>query len=172
MLEPIYQVLDSILGVFFKLSNNDSFNVMFGVLVMAILISAIIVFITSKVVDQREIRKMKEKMSKLQEKAREAQKKNDAKELSKINKELLAMQSKMMSNSIRPMLFTMVPIILIFSWMRQYHYLTSYIESHGYLVALPFSLPIWGSKLEWLGWYILCSIPASSLIRKILKVEM
>lgn len=35
---------------------------------------------------------------------------------------------------------------------------------------LPFTLPIWGSHLGWLGWYILFSIPITSVFRKALGV--
>jgi uncharacterized membrane protein (DUF106 family) len=131
-----------------------------------------VVFVTSRVVDQREMKRIKAKLAKYQEKAREAQKKNNMSEFKKLNKEIMSLQSKMMANSFKPMIFTMIPIILIFSWLRHYDYLAAYIKTNGYLVSLPFSLPIWGSKLNWLGWYILCSIPISTLIKKIFKLEM
>ena len=37
-------------------------------------------------------------------------------------------------------------------------------------VNLPFPLPIWGSHIGWLGWYILISIPFTTLFRKALGV--
>lgn len=37
-------------------------------------------------------------------------------------------------------------------------------------VNLPFSMPIWGERLGWLGWYILFSIPLTSVFRKVLGV--
>ncbi len=37
-------------------------------------------------------------------------------------------------------------------------------------VNLPFSMPIWGDRLGWLGWYILFSIPLTSVFRKGLGV--
>ncbi len=38
------------------------------------------------------------------------------------------------------------------------------------VVELPFSLPIWGSHIGWLGWYILVSIPLTTTIRKLLGI--
>ena len=38
------------------------------------------------------------------------------------------------------------------------------------VVNLPFSLPIWGSNIGWLGWYILVSIPMSTVFRKALGI--
>jgi uncharacterized membrane protein (DUF106 family) len=163
--------MDLIFGIPFHLSGNDRFNVMFGVFVISTLVSAIIVIITSKVIDQKEMKELRSKMAKFQEKARAAQKKKDTKQLSKVNKEMMSLQSKMMSKSLKPMIYTMIPIILIFSWLSQYGYLKSFIELHGYVVVLPFSLPIWGTKLKWLGWYILCSFATSPLIKKVFNIE-
>lgn len=39
------------------------------------------------------------------------------------------------------------------------------------IVNLPFSLPWFGNKLGWLGWYILSSLPASIFFRKLLGVS-
>ena len=114
---------------------------------------------------------MKSKMQKFQEKSRQAKRKNDTKELNKLNQEMMGVQTKMMSNSFKPMLYTMVPIIIIFSWLGKYEYIKSFIETNGYLVSLPFALPIWGSKLEWLGWYILCSFAISPLIKKVFNID-
>jgi len=38
------------------------------------------------------------------------------------------------------------------------------------VVNLPISLPIWGSNIGWLGWYILVSIPFTTVFRKTLGI--
>jgi len=38
------------------------------------------------------------------------------------------------------------------------------------VVNLPFSMPFYGNKLGWLGWYILVSIPLTTIFRKALGV--
>jgi len=38
------------------------------------------------------------------------------------------------------------------------------------VVNLPFSMPFYGNKLGWLGWYILVSIPMTTVFRKALGV--
>lgn len=168
----MYTPLDSVFWILFHLTANSKLNMIFGVMLMSLLVSAIITVITAKVQDQKELKKLKEKMSRLQEKLKVAQKKNDTKQANKISKEMMTMQSTMMSQTMKPMLYTFVPIIIIFGWLRQYPDLQNFIEIQGYLVTLPFALPHWGSKLGWLGWYIMCSFPASSLLRKILKMDV
>jgi uncharacterized membrane protein (DUF106 family) len=39
------------------------------------------------------------------------------------------------------------------------------------LVGMPFPLPVFGYHLNWLGWYILCTLPATWILRKLLGVE-
>lgn len=164
---PLYGILDLVFGWMFKLTDNQDFNTMFGILAMAIVISSIITIITSKVVDQAAMKKHKEKMKLYQERLRIAQKNKNEKEMKKIQSKLMKTQSFMMSSSFKPMIYTMIPIILIFGWL-------SYsFPRDDTIVTLPFTLrPLpWGTELGWFGWYILCSFATSILVKKVLRVE-
>lgn len=165
VIEAIYGALNSTLGIVFRLTGVQPLDTIIGIFLIASALSALILAIQAKVVDQREMREIKERMAKLQEKMREAQKKNNAKEMAKIQKEMLSAQSKMMNMSFKPMLYYFPPIILIFSW------LSSTLPSSAYIVTLPFALPVYGDKLGWLGWYILCSFTSSPVLKKIMNVE-
>jgi len=170
MFEFFYDVMDATLGIFFNLSGSEKFNLMFGVFAVSVLVSALIVFITAKVIDQKEMKRMKARIAKYQEKIKEAQKKNDMKQVGRLQKEMLRDQGAIMSKSFRPMFYTMIPIILIFTWLR--HKIPN--GPDDYILTLPFSfLKAGGSNISlgWLGWYILCSFPASTLIKKIFKIE-
>lgn len=168
MIEILYTIMDATLGIFFSLSGSEKFNVIFGVSVISTLVSAIIVFITAKVVDQKEMKELKARMAKYQEKIKEAQQKKELKQMSKLQKEMMRDQGTMMSKSLKPMFYTMIPIILIFSWLS--HKIPN--GPNDYILTMPFSLTGESNiALGWLGWYILCSIPASMLIKKIFKIE-
>jgi uncharacterized membrane protein (DUF106 family) len=168
----IYQPLDPIFGVFFHLTGNDQFNAMFGVFMMALVLSTMINLVTSRVIDQREMKRLKEELADYQKKIKEAQKKGDMKVLNRLQKQMMEKQSTMMTKSFKPMMYTFLPIILIFGWLRHYDYLSAYIATQGYLVRLPFALPKFGTTLGWLGWYIMSSFPCSTLTKKIMKLEM
>ena len=169
--ESIYRVTDVLLSPLFHLTSNQEFNILFGVFLVATIVSAIITFVTAKVVDQKEMKRYKELLKKYQDKMVKAQKKGDMKTTKKAQSKLMGVQSEMMKNSFAPMLYTMPPIILIFSWLRQYEYLQSYIAVQGYAVLLPFTLPKFGASLGWLGWYILCSFATSITIKKVFGIE-
>jgi len=169
------EVLDPILGVFFKLTGNEGFNVMFGIFSVATLISLMIVLITARVMDPKEMKRLKKRVAAYQEKIKEARKKQNIKQVTKLQKQMMADQKQMMTKSFKPMLYTMIPIIIIFSWLRQYEYLQAFVANHGYVVKLPFTMPEALVKnrtdLGWFGWYIFCSLPTSTLIKKILNIE-
>jgi uncharacterized membrane protein (DUF106 family) len=168
-----FSLLDTVLGFFFHLTGNQQFNFMFGVFFIAVIVSIFINVIRSRTIDPKEMKKLREEMADYQERMREAQKKGDMKEFNKVQKEMMARQSAMMARSLKPMMYTSLPVILIFRWLRNYRPLSVFIASHGgALVRLPFVLPHWGNHLGWLGWYILCSFSLSSLIKILLEVEM
>ena len=45
------------------------------------------------------------------------------------------------------------------------------VKFEGYIANLPFSLPIFGNTVGWLGLYIIISMPATFLFRKMLNVD-
>ena len=45
------------------------------------------------------------------------------------------------------------------------------VKFDGYIANLPFSLPIFGNTVGWLGLYIIISMPATFLFRKMLNVD-
>tara|TARA_Y100000031_G_C8169501_1_gene361053 strand:- start:209 stop:742 length:534 start_codon:yes stop_codon:yes gene_type:complete len=171
ILDSVYQVMDWIFWPLFHISSNPKFNAILGVMLISLLISVIIVGITSKIVDQKRMKKLKAKTAKYQETIKKAQKRKNMKKVSSIQKEMMKNQKEMMGMSMKPMMYTMIPIIVIFTWLSQYDFLNDFITQQGYLIALPFTLPKFGATLGWLGWYILCSLPMSVLIKKILKIE-
>ena len=165
ILEPLYAVMDSTLGLLFHLTSSESTGYMVGIFIIAALISLFITLVTSRVVDQRRMRMVKEKTKELQEKLKKAQKAGDTKEIAKINREMMTVQREMMGNAFKPMMYTMIPIFLVFSWLRHT------VPPDATVVMLPFELPRYGSSLGWFGWYILSSFAVSPLLKKILNIE-
>lgn len=171
--KPIFIVFDKTLGLLFGLfGTNEVANVLAGIFLVSALVSGIISFITAKVVDQKEMKVLKDKMSKIQEKLREAEKAGDVKKTAKIQKEMMANSSELWQKSMRPMFFTMIPILLIFTWLRKYEIITTFISQRGENpILLPFDPLVYKDRLGWLGWYILSSFATSPIIRKLFKME-
>jgi len=162
-LEPLYAVMNSTLGVVFKIGGEHSYMV--GIFIISTLVSLFITLVTSRVVDREKMRRIRERMPQLQEKLKEAQREKDSKKMVKINREMLELQREMMANAFKPMLYTMLPLLLLFSWLRYI------MPQNTPVVHLPFELPFYGTTLGWLGWYILSSLLVSPVLKKLLNAE-
>ena len=81
--------------------------------------------------------------------------KDDAVKMMELQKKAMQKNMKYMKHSMKPTLFTFVPIIIIFGWLR-----TTYT---------PIGPLIFG--LNWIWIYIASSIVFSIVLRKILKVH-
>jgi uncharacterized membrane protein (DUF106 family) len=123
---------------------------------MLIAISAILTLITTLLMmhftDQEHIKNLKKRQKELQKEVKEATKKGEHHLLADLNKEMMELSMKLMkaSFSIKQLVITMVPFLIIFKWLR-----TIYTSIYGG----------W-----WILWYILASMVASTLYRKWLKM--
>ena len=165
ILEPLYAVMDATLGLFFHLTADERMNYMVGIFIVSTLVSLFITLVTARVIDQRKMREVKKKMKELQKRLKKAQKAGNMKEVKKINTEMMSVQREMMGTSFKPMFYTMIPIFLVFSWLRYT------VPPSITVVMLPFELPKYGTTLGWFGWYILSSFAVSPLLKKILNIE-
>ncbi|MFQ5976184.1 MAG: EMC3/TMCO1 family protein [Candidatus Hydrothermarchaeales archaeon] len=162
---PFYGVMDLIFGPFFHLTSNAQQNNLIGVLVVSIFVSLVITVATAKLVDQELMKKYKKKLKTYQDQMSKVQKKGDTKKLQKVQGKMMGLQGEMMKLSFKPMIYTMIPIVVIFGWLGHT------IPREVVVATLPFSIPKYGTTLGWLGWYIFASIPTSSLLKKILNIE-
>lgn len=167
----VFSLMDDLLGPFFHLTSNTHLNLLIGVFLVATLISAIIIAISNRMVDQQRMKEIKAEIAKYQKKIKKARDRRDIKKAAALQNEMMKYNREMMGMFLRPMIYTFIPIVLIFTWLRRYEYLNDFIAQQGYLVSLPFVIPKFGSTLGWFGWYIICSFPTSVLIKKIFKIE-
>ncbi|MBU7045838.1 MAG: DUF106 domain-containing protein [Theionarchaea archaeon] len=156
-----YGFLDSALGPIWEWPG------IYAVFVVAIIVGIISVSAQYFLVDQEKLRTIRSETSEFQKKMIQAQKSGSKKELRKLEaqkKRSQQQQSEMMGMTMRPMFLTFIPIIIFFGWVRAQ-------PAAGELVIdLPFTLPIFGDTLGWLGWYILCSFFFTQVLRKILNM--
>jgi uncharacterized membrane protein (DUF106 family) len=117
-----------------------------------------------------ETKKAKEIVKNAQKKMKEMQKHGKMDE--KLLSEVLKAQSTMMTKMMIPTFILGIFALFIFK-----HISTIY---GGVTIVLPFSIPwpvlaipplIFTNTLGWLGWYIVCSLSWSIILRKLLKVE-
>ena len=187
MLEVIWNSLINVMNAIFNpilaLDPNPQ-NPALAVLIIAFIVSLITTIANKYMVDQDALNEQQAKMKDLNKRLRDAQKRGDGKEVSKIQAEQMAAmgdQTAMMTNQFKPVIVTMVPILLIFWWMRSsaIHNLVIILPKTVYWVILT---PFWhmlgsfmyGGKatipygIGWLLWYFICTFGMSQILRKYL----
>ena len=170
-----------------------------AILIIAIIVSLIINIATKLLVDQERVAELKKELKEYQAKLKKASR--DPEMLKKLQEEqqkYMQINAELMRLSFKPMIYTWLPIILIFIYLRHvYGFGGIYQELNpswnGVVVYLPTILSkillvnFWhwlgsmfykggfkivsNTALGWLGWYILCSFATSTVLRKVLGIK-
>lgn len=142
-------------AIFGVVTNNLSPRM--SVIVISFLLTACITLVYKFFTDQKLLKATKDEIKKLQEEMKTF--KNDAAKSLEISKEVMQKNMIVMKSTLKPTIFTFLPIILIFSWLN------ATFKNQGNLIN------IFGMKFGWLGTYIIFSIIFSIILRKLLKVH-
>ena len=118
-LQPVFDAMNAVLNPLVQMDPTPN-NPVLTVFVISFIISLLTVTAQKLLVDQDKMNEMQAKSKALQKELREAQASGDSKQLAKIQAKQMDMmsdQSEIMKMSFRPMIVTMIPILLIFAWM-------------------------------------------------------
>ncbi len=141
--------------VFGPVVNN--FSARWGVIAISFIITLFITLVYKFFTDQRLLKATKDEMKVLQQEIKKF--KEDPAKMLQLNQEVMRKNAVVMKNSLKPLIITMIPVLLIFSWLRVT------FKDNGDLLS------IFGLKFGWLGTYVISSIIFSIILRKILKVH-
>lgn len=128
-------------------------------IIAAFVIAFLISIIYKYTSNQQEVKRIRDDMKALQAKVKEN--KDDKEKMMEIQKEIAGKSMEQMKHSFKPMLYTFLPVILIFYWLR------GLFEEMGTILIFP----VVGWELNWIWTYILFSFIFSLLLRKLLKVQ-
>ena len=124
-----------------------SANPKLSIILVGFLVTLVMTLITKKVTDQNRMKELKEIQKKCQIKLKDS--KGDMKKQQEIQKEIMACSMELMKHSFKPALYTMIPALLLITWLRGIY--TEILSG-------------------WLWWYIGSAIISSIALRKILNV--
>ena len=133
-----------------------------AVILVTLAVSLSTQIINYKLTDQEYIKSRKKRMKELQKSITAS---NSTKEIEKFQKELLEINNELMKHTMKPTLYTSLPLLLVF-WG-----LNALFKPYGDLIKLPFALPFFGTGISWLGTYVIFgfifSLSFKPLINKI-----
>jgi len=120
-----------------------------SITIISIFVTLVMTMITKYFTDQDRMAELK----KIQDacKIRLKEKNLKPEDMSKINKEMFECSLQITKHSMKPILFTIVPLILLIGWLRGVYLETAIAKT-------------------WLWWYIGTGVASSLIFRKIFKV--
>ena len=125
-------------------------NSKLSIIIISFLVSLFITVIRYFMVDKEKMKSMKEKQKALREEMK--QYKNNPEKMMEINQKMLEDMPEQMKQSFKPMIITLIPILIIFAWMRSIYTLTDIANT-------------------WLWWYIVSSLIFSIILNKIFGLQ-
>jgi len=158
MLEPLIAVFDLIF------SPLAIFKPHISLLIVSTVLTLIVLFLNRLAMNKNLVKEIKTKMEEIKENLTRAQKEGNTEEINKFLSEMMKTNSQYIRQNFKTMIISLVVISLFLPWL-------GYKYGGAAVAALPFSLPIIGSSLGWVYWYILVSIAVGWVVRKLIEAE-
>lgn len=143
-----HSILDPTVGLLLN------WNITWGMTIIILFISVIMTLAQKYGTDQETLREMKKEQKTLQEEIKKY--KEHPQKMVELQKKQMEFIPKMMKISMRPMIYTAIPLILFFRWFMDFFTLAGDPKFFGFL--------------SWFWFYLIGSIVFSSVLRKILNV--
>ncbi|MBU5537189.1 MAG: EMC3/TMCO1 family protein [Candidatus Aenigmatarchaeota archaeon] len=132
-----------------------------GLFIFSMVLTTIIYGINRLMINRKVAKEIKEKLAIVKENLTRAQKEGRKSDINKFLSEYMAINNQYLRQTFKVIALTFIVVIILFPWANA--------RFSGVTVAnLPFSLPVIGNNINWIGWYILVSITGSWLLRKFL----
>jgi uncharacterized membrane protein (DUF106 family) len=128
----------------------NAWNARISILVLSFLVTLFITVITYYMTDRKRMKELKDKQKALRIEIKKY--KDNPQKMMELNKQMIEDMPEQLKHSFKPMLITIIPIIIVFAWLRSTFALT--------LIAK-----------TWFWWYIGSSIIFSIGLRKIFGLQ-
>ena len=131
-----------------------NWNLTWGMTIIVLIIALFMTLIQKYATDQETLKEMKKEQKLLAEEMKKYR--EHPEKMIELQKKQFAFMPKMMKISMRPMMYTAIPLILFFRWFMDFFSLIGDPRFFGFL--------------NWFWFYLIGSILFSSILRKVLKV--
>ncbi|MBS3074167.1 DUF106 domain-containing protein [Candidatus Pacearchaeota archaeon] len=125
-------------------------NPRISIIIIALLVSFLSTLATKLLTNQERLKELKEEQKKSKELLK--QHKGNTEKMMEIQKGMMSGSMEMMKQSFKPMIITLIPLLIVFSFLRSTYAATELAKS-------------------WIWYYLAAAIIGSMLFKKILKVH-
>jgi|APSaa5957512622_1039677.scaffolds.fasta_scaffold54166_2 uncharacterized membrane protein (DUF106 family) len=142
----VHAIFDPTLG------NLLTWNPLYGMLILVAILNVGLVLVQKHTTDQDAMKSIKKEQKELNAEMKNY--KDNPEKMMELNKKNFGFMKETFSHSLRPMMFTLIPFVLLFRWFQDY-FLDSTIRLLG---------------MSWFWFYLVSSIVFSSIFRKTFDV--
>jgi len=128
----------------------NAWNARISILVLSFLVTLFITIITYYMTDRKRMKELKDKQKALRAEIKKCR--DNPQRMMELNKQMMEDMPEQLKHSFKPMLITMIPIIIVFAWLRSTFALTALAKT-------------------WFWWYIGSSIIFSIGLRKVFGLQ-
>ena len=131
-----------------------------SIIFIALSLTAVILVLNRLLIKQNIVKGIKVKMEEIKENLNKAQKEGNKEIVDNLMGEMLKTNNEYMRHTLKALVVSTLVALLIFPWVSQ--------KYQGLAVAtLPFSMPLVGTVLDGIGWYILVSLTLGWVLNKL-----
>ena len=118
-----------------------------SIAVFSVIVTLVSTLVQKKFTDQEHLKSLKKRQKEIQ---KELKKTKEPSIMQELNAEMLQLTGLMFKSSMKPMFVTIIPFLILFTWLRSVY------------------VPVLGGG--WIWYYLMYSVLASIVMRKVLKV--
>jgi len=122
-----------------------------SIVLVAIAISFFISLVNYLFLDKDRVRELKARQKEIQKQIKEHQKAGNHEKMLELQKEMMSAMPEMFKHSMKPMLITLIPILVLFAFVRNVFSETAIAST-------------------WFWWYLITALISSMIFRKIFKL--
>ena len=130
-------------------------------LLISCALTAFLLALNRILVKKEFVEELKRRMIEIREGLAKAQREGNMEAANKLLDEMLKANAEYMKQNFKYVIVSMIVLLFTLPFLSG--------SFSGLAVEIPFSLPFIGSKLNWIGWYILVSFAVGWVIRRLLE---
>ncbi|MFH1359041.1 MAG: EMC3/TMCO1 family protein [archaeon] len=131
-------------------------NPYLSIITISFLVSFFVTIVRFYMTDREKMREIKSRQKELRKKIKEHR--NNPEKMMEFNKQMMQDMPEQMKQSFKPMIITMIPVLILFRWLWSVYGDTPLSKVFIFFPA-------------WLWWYIIASIVLSLLLSKLFKLQ-
>jgi len=125
-------------------------NPRIAIVILSFIVTLFITIVNYFMTDRKRMKEIKEKQKRLRKELKEF--KDNPQKMMELNKQMMEDMPEQLKHSFKPMLVTIIPLLILFKWLRATFLITTIAGS-------------------WFWWYIIASIAFSMILRKVFGLQ-